>query len=62
VAVRASEAESLLVGGASVEDVAAAAAEASGAVEDADGSEEYKRQLVRVLVGRTLSEALQRAR
>jgi carbon-monoxide dehydrogenase medium subunit len=62
VAVRASEAESLLVGGASVEDVAAAAAEASGAFEDADGSEEYKRQLVRVLVGRTLSEALQRAR
>jgi CO/xanthine dehydrogenase FAD-binding subunit len=45
-----------------VEDVAAAAAETSGAVEDADGSEEYKRQLIRVLVGRTLSEALQQAR
>ena len=62
VAVRASEAESLLVGGASVEEVAGAAAEACRAVEDADGSEEYKRQLIRVLVGRTLTEALQRAR
>jgi carbon-monoxide dehydrogenase medium subunit len=62
VAVRASEAESLLVGGASVEEVAGAAAEACRAMEDADGSEEYKRQLIRVLVGRTLSEALQRAR
>jgi carbon-monoxide dehydrogenase medium subunit len=60
VAVRASEAESLLVRGAAVEKVATAAAEASGAVEDANGSEEYKRQLVRVLVGRTISEALQR--
>jgi carbon-monoxide dehydrogenase medium subunit len=62
VAVRASEAESLLVGGGTVEEVAGAAAEACRAVEDADGSEEYKRQLIRVLVGRTLSEALQRAR
>lgn len=62
VAVRASEAESLLVGGAPVEDVAGAAAEASGAVEDANGSEEYKRQLVRVLVGRTLPDALRRTR
>jgi aerobic carbon-monoxide dehydrogenase medium subunit len=62
VAVRAREAESLLHGGAPAEDVAAAAAEASGAIEDAGGSEEYKRQLVRVLVGRTLADALRRAR
>jgi carbon-monoxide dehydrogenase medium subunit len=58
VAVRASEAESLLLGGASLDEVAEAAAEASGAVEDANGSEEYKRQLVRVLVGRTVPDAL----
>jgi carbon-monoxide dehydrogenase medium subunit len=61
VAVRASEAESLLLGGASLDEVAAAAAEASGSVEDANGSEEYKRQLVRVLVGRTIPDALQQA-
>jgi carbon-monoxide dehydrogenase medium subunit len=61
VAVRASEAEALLTAGASPEDVAAAAADASGAVEDADGSEEYKRQLVRVLVGRALADAIRRA-
>jgi carbon-monoxide dehydrogenase medium subunit len=61
LAVRAHEAESLLVTGAPADDVAAAAAEASGAVEDADGSVEYKRQLVRVLVGRTLADALRRA-
>jgi carbon-monoxide dehydrogenase medium subunit len=61
VAVRASAAESLLTAGASPEDVAAAAADASGAVEDADGSEEYKRQLVRVLVGRALADAIRRA-
>jgi carbon-monoxide dehydrogenase medium subunit len=61
VAVRAREAESLLTAGAPPQEVADAAADASGAVEDANGSEEYKRQLVRVLVGRTHSEALQRA-
>lgn len=61
VAVRASAAESLLLGGAAVDEVAEAAAEASGAVEDANGSEEYKRQLVRVLVGRALAEARLRA-
>ena len=32
--------------------------EACSRIEDADGSEEYKRQLVRVLVGRALAEAL----
>ena len=58
LAVRASEAESLLAGGAPVEEVADAAAQNAGAVEDADGSEEYKRQLVRVLVGRALEDAL----
>jgi carbon-monoxide dehydrogenase medium subunit len=61
VAVRASTAESLLLGGASVDEVAGAAAEASGAVDDANGSEEYKRQLIRVLVGRALAEARARA-
>jgi carbon-monoxide dehydrogenase medium subunit len=61
VAVRASEAESLLLGGASADEVADAAAEASGAVEDANGSEEYKCQLVRVLVGRALADALRQA-
>ena len=61
VAVRASAAEQLLVGGAGAEEVAAAAAEAAGIIDDANGSEEYKRQLVRVLVGRALTEARQRA-
>jgi aerobic carbon-monoxide dehydrogenase medium subunit len=61
LAVRASVAESLLLGGASVDEVAAAAAEASGAVQDANGSEQYKRQLIRVLVGRALAEARLRA-
>jgi carbon-monoxide dehydrogenase medium subunit len=61
VAVRATEAETLLLGGAATEEVAAAAAKASGAVEDANGSEEYKRQLVRVLVGRALVEARRQA-
>jgi carbon-monoxide dehydrogenase medium subunit len=60
-AVRASAAESLLLGGAPVDEVAGAAAEAAGAVEDANGSEEYKRQLIRVLVGRALAEARLRA-
>ena len=50
--------------GASVEDTdrlrsaAALAAEASGAVEDANGSVEYKEQLVRVLVERCVGDAL----
>ena len=62
VALRANEAESLLTAGAPLEEVADAAAAACNAVEDADGSELYKRQLVRVLVGRTLREALALAR
>jgi carbon-monoxide dehydrogenase medium subunit len=61
VAVRAAAAEALLLGGAPAAEVAGAAAEACGAAQDANGSEEYKRQLVRVLVGRALAEALQRA-
>ncbi len=50
--------------GASVDDAdtlraaAERAAEASGAVEDANGSVEYKQQLVRVLVERSVREAL----
>jgi carbon-monoxide dehydrogenase medium subunit len=52
------------LGGASVEDAdrfrsaAALAAEAAGAVEDANGSAEYKEQLVRVLVERCLRDVL----
>jgi aerobic carbon-monoxide dehydrogenase medium subunit len=61
LALRASEAERLLAGGAPVEEVAQAAAEAAGVVEDADGSPAYKRQLVRVLVARALRDALRRA-
>jgi carbon-monoxide dehydrogenase medium subunit len=61
MAVRAAAAESLLLAGGAVDDVAEAAAEESGAVGDANGSEEYKRQLVRVLVGRALAEARERA-
>lgn len=62
--VRAVEAEALLHG-RPVADAAAVldgagrlAAEASGAVEDANGSAEYKRQLVSVLVRRALARAL----
>jgi aerobic carbon-monoxide dehydrogenase medium subunit len=61
--VRASAAEQVLTG-ASVDDgerlaqAAALAAEASGAVEDANGSVEYKEQLVRVLVQRCFRDAL----
>ena len=61
LAIRALGAEALLLEGAPLEEVAHAAAEASGASEDANGSEEYKRQLVRVLVGRSLRDALRRA-
>jgi CO/xanthine dehydrogenase FAD-binding subunit len=43
---------------AAVAEAVVLAAEASGAVEDANGSVEYKEQLVRVLVERCLSAAL----
>jgi carbon-monoxide dehydrogenase medium subunit len=68
VAVRVPEAEALLAGSERSEalrDALRAAGEAAsaavGAVDDAGGSAEYKRQLVRVLVERTLHEALERA-
>lgn len=61
VAVRASGAEELLLAGAAPAAVADAAAEESGAVDDANGSAEYKRRLVAVLVGRALEQARERA-
>jgi carbon-monoxide dehydrogenase medium subunit len=60
VPVRVPEAEAALLGPASAAAVAAAgeaAAEASAPVEDANGSVEYKRQLVRVLVRRAVEQA-----
>ena len=59
--VRAADAEGLLVGGRVGDPVASAAesaASVAGAVEDANGSVEYKENLVRVLVARALAEAL----
>jgi carbon-monoxide dehydrogenase medium subunit len=47
---------------APLEAAAEAAAEAADPVEDANGSVEYKRQLVRVLVGRCARAAVERAR
>ena len=64
VPVRVEAAEVLLLGSpgnAEVEEAGQAAAEASAPVADANGSLEYKRNLVRVLVGRTFREALGRA-
>jgi aerobic carbon-monoxide dehydrogenase medium subunit len=65
---RALDAEASLVGGPADEmgarlgDAAEAAAEAAQPVEDANGSVEYKRQLVRVLVARCAAGAVERAR
>jgi carbon-monoxide dehydrogenase medium subunit len=63
--VRADEAERLLAGKPAeadgLEEAAAAAAAAAGAVEDANGSVEYKENLVRVLVRRALAEAYEAA-
>jgi carbon-monoxide dehydrogenase medium subunit len=61
-AVRATAAETALTGSAvddaaAVEEAAALAAEASGAVDDANGSAAYKEQLVRVLVARCFADA-----
>jgi carbon-monoxide dehydrogenase medium subunit len=62
--VRAREAERLLTGVAArpdeqaLEEAGAAAAEAAEPVEDVDGSVEYKRNLVSVLVRRALRQAL----
>jgi aerobic carbon-monoxide dehydrogenase medium subunit len=64
VPVRAPSAEALLMDSEGPDVLRAAgevAAEASGAVDDAGGSAEYKRQLVRVLVERALREALEEA-
>jgi carbon-monoxide dehydrogenase medium subunit len=63
VAVRAHDAEALLVGGAvgdraALEAAAASAAHASQPVEDANGSADYKAQLVSVMVRRAFDEAL----
>jgi carbon-monoxide dehydrogenase medium subunit len=57
---RAPEAERLLLEGA-VEEAGEAAAEASAPAEDANGSIEYKRQLVRVLVKRAFADAVAQA-
>ncbi len=60
VPVRASAAEEALLGGSGDDAIAAAgelAAQASAPVDDANGSIEYKRQLVRVLVARAFREA-----
>jgi carbon-monoxide dehydrogenase medium subunit len=63
VAVRAREAEALLVGtsvgdDAALADAGARAAAVSEPVEDANGSAEYKAQLASVLVARALRDAL----
>ncbi len=67
VPTRAGDAERLLEGidavapdPATLEAAGAAAAEAAGPVEDANGSVEYKENLVRVLVKRTFAESLGR--
>lgn len=64
--LRAAEAEALLVGRApDQEGIAAAAtraAEESSPTADNRGSEEYKRDMVRVLAGRALRRAVERAR
>jgi aerobic carbon-monoxide dehydrogenase medium subunit len=64
-AVRATAAERTLAGRAvddtaAVAEAAALAAEASDAFDDANGSAEYKQQLVRVLVGRCFADATTR--
>ena len=64
VPVRARGAEQELLGSpddAAIARAAESAAAASGAVEDANGAPDYKRQLVRVLVGRAFREARERA-
>ena len=62
-ALRAGEAEARLVGALpqddkAVDEAAELAAAASGAIDDANGSAEYKAQLVRVLVKRCFHEAV----
>ena len=65
--LRASDAEAALAGAAvdaldgPLADAAEAAAAQADPVEDANGSVEYKRQLVRVLAARCVGRAVQRA-
>ena len=64
-AVRAGAAEARLVGASPHDDTAIgeaaeAAAESADAIDDANGSAEYKAQLVRVLVRRCFDEAVER--
>ena len=62
--IRAIQAEKAAVGkqaGENIEDVAEAAAEESHPITDILGTEEYKRELVKVLVKRALSSAIVRA-
>jgi CO/xanthine dehydrogenase FAD-binding subunit len=59
--VRAAEAERLLREGR-VAEAGEAAAEAAAPTADANGSVEYKRNLVRVLVGRAFADAAAQAR
>jgi aerobic carbon-monoxide dehydrogenase medium subunit len=64
VPARAPEAEAAVVGSsgeAAASRAGEAAAETAAPVEDANGSVDYKRQLVRVLVERAMREALARA-
>jgi CO/xanthine dehydrogenase FAD-binding subunit len=63
--VRATAAEQLLtgapvdeLGGGLLAEAGERAAEAAAPVDDANGSAEYKAQLVRVLVGQTFGQAL----
>jgi carbon-monoxide dehydrogenase medium subunit len=58
--LRASAVEAALSGGASVADAAAAADEGTQPPNDLNGSEEYRRHLVKVLVRRALEEAATR--
>jgi carbon-monoxide dehydrogenase medium subunit len=55
--LRASEAEAALAGGASAAEAAALADAGTDPPSDLHGSEEYRRHLARVLVGRALAEA-----
>jgi carbon-monoxide dehydrogenase medium subunit len=55
--LRASEAEAALAGGATATEAAALADAGTDPPSDLHGSEEYRRHLARVLVGRALAEA-----
>ncbi|MDE0395755.1 MAG: xanthine dehydrogenase family protein subunit M [Gammaproteobacteria bacterium] len=63
--IRASEAEEALMGrvpdAGAIADTAAAAADAADPIPDRRGSAEYKRNMARVLTGRAIGRALERA-